>query len=208
MDNFKPTYLYIKQHNKTGLKYFGKTTKEDPVKYTGSGIYWQSHLKKHGKDISTLWYQRFYDQKSLTEYALVFSEENNISESEEWANLKYEDGLEGGFTGTPRSEETKRKLSIANRGKLHLEETKSKISNSNIGKHNIRKSKEAREKMIKARKSQIRKPHSEETKQRMRKPHGRAPVCSCLSCKKILSTSNLARHVATHQQKRIQQRNS
>ena len=25
---FKPTWLYIKQHNTTGLKYFGKTTKD------------------------------------------------------------------------------------------------------------------------------------------------------------------------------------
>ena len=35
----KPTYLYIKQHSVTKLKYFGKTTKKDPVKYLGSGIY-------------------------------------------------------------------------------------------------------------------------------------------------------------------------
>ena len=27
---FKPTYLYVKTHNKTGLKYFGKTTTPDP----------------------------------------------------------------------------------------------------------------------------------------------------------------------------------
>ena len=37
----KPTYLYVKQHNKTGLKYFGKTTKKDPLKYKGSGLYWK-----------------------------------------------------------------------------------------------------------------------------------------------------------------------
>lgn len=32
MTEFLPTYLYIKTHNQTGLKYFGKTTK-DPFKY-------------------------------------------------------------------------------------------------------------------------------------------------------------------------------
>jgi hypothetical protein len=31
---FKPTWLYIKQHTVTGLKYFGKTTR-NPEKYKG-----------------------------------------------------------------------------------------------------------------------------------------------------------------------------
>ena len=35
-----PTYLYIKQHSVTKLKYFGKTNSEDPIKYSGSGKYW------------------------------------------------------------------------------------------------------------------------------------------------------------------------
>ena len=37
-------YLYLKQHNITGLKYFGKT-EQNPYKYKGSGIYWLRHLK-------------------------------------------------------------------------------------------------------------------------------------------------------------------
>jgi len=37
VDIMKPTYLYIKEHSKTGLKYFGKTTKSDPTVYDGSG---------------------------------------------------------------------------------------------------------------------------------------------------------------------------
>lgn len=94
---FKPTCLYIKQHNDTGLKYFGKTT-SDPEKYKGSGLYWNSHLKIHGNNVSTIWYKRFYDKKSLNEYALAFSKENNIVESAEWANLKPENGLDGGQT--------------------------------------------------------------------------------------------------------------
>lgn len=36
-------HLYVKIHNVTGLKYFGKTTK-DPFKYRGSGKYWLAHL--------------------------------------------------------------------------------------------------------------------------------------------------------------------
>jgi hypothetical protein len=92
---FKPTYLYIKQHNDTGLKYFGKTT-SNPEKYKGSGLYWTAHLKSHGNNVSTIWYERFNDKESLTEYAIAFSKENNIVESTEWANLKPENGLDGG----------------------------------------------------------------------------------------------------------------
>jgi hypothetical protein len=92
------TYLYIKQHSVTGLKYFGKTTKDDPVKYLGSGIHWKRHIKKHGiEHVKTLWYQSFDSEESLVEYATKFSQQNNIVESKEWANLKGENGLDGGF---------------------------------------------------------------------------------------------------------------
>ena len=46
-------YLYIKTHNKTGLKYLGKTTAKDPHKYHGSGADWRTHLKEHGIDYTT-----------------------------------------------------------------------------------------------------------------------------------------------------------
>jgi hypothetical protein len=92
----KPTYLYIKQHTKTGLKYFGKTTK-DPIQYLGSGKHWKRHIKKHGEFVETLWYQLFTSKEQIINYALKFSKENNIVESKEWANLKDENGLDGGF---------------------------------------------------------------------------------------------------------------
>jgi len=91
-----PTFLYIKQHKVTGLKYFGKTTKKDPVAYLGSGKHWKRHIKKHGEHIETLWYQLFTDEQKMVEYALRFSKDNNIVESQEWANLKEENGLDGG----------------------------------------------------------------------------------------------------------------
>lgn len=93
---FKPTFLYIKRHTITGLKYFGKTTTNDPIRYQGSGTYWTRHIKKHGPSIETLWYQLFTDKEELKKFALNFSKENNIVESLEWANLKPEDGLRGG----------------------------------------------------------------------------------------------------------------
>lgn len=94
-----PTYLYIKQHSVTGLKYFGKTTKTDPYKYSGSGTYWKKHCKKHGKKfVKTLWVSDLYYDTSIVEIALHFSKENNIVESNDWANLILENGLDGGCT--------------------------------------------------------------------------------------------------------------
>lgn len=104
--------LYIKTHNITGLKYFGKTTR-NVYDYKGSGKYWLSHLKKHGNDVTTEIVAQFEDndQSSCEEYALNFSIENNIVESKEWANLILEDGLRGFPVGNKLSEITKNKIS-------------------------------------------------------------------------------------------------
>ena len=105
MSIYQPTWLYIKQHNQTGLKYFGKTI-TDPFTYSGSGKYWRLHLAKHGKDVSTLWGQLFYDPVQLTDYALKFSFENRIVDARDgngkkiWANLKPENGFDGWLPNT------------------------------------------------------------------------------------------------------------
>jgi hypothetical protein len=96
--DFTPTYLYIKQHKTTGLKYFGKTTNE-VTSYKGSGVHWKRHLAKHGDDIETIWSQLFTDEESLVTYALAFSEVNDIVNSDEWANLIVENGLDGAPAG-------------------------------------------------------------------------------------------------------------
>ena len=93
---FKPTYLYVKTHNITGLKYFGKTVVKDPFKYLGSGTRWRNHLEKHGNDISTEIIGLFYDEDECKKVALQFSIDNNIVESPNWANLKLEI-LDGGW---------------------------------------------------------------------------------------------------------------
>ena len=100
MQSFKPTFLYIKRHIVTGLLYFGKTVK-NPNKYKGSGIYWKRHLQKHGSHVETLWYCLFLDAQTCSEFALLFSKNNNIVESSEWANLIDENGLDGALVGHP-----------------------------------------------------------------------------------------------------------
>ena len=118
MSIYRPTWLYVKQHTETGLKYFGKTVR-DPNSYNGSGTYWKRHLKKHGSKVQTIWTKLFDSQQELTEFALKFSEEHDITESNEWANLRPEDGLDGGNLkginkGIKRSEKTKRLIAKIN----------------------------------------------------------------------------------------------
>lgn len=90
-------YLYIKTHNKTGLKYFGKTTRKDPYSYLGSGKVWKRHLRKYGNDVTTEILNMYDDKEKCLRDAIKFSIDNNIVESKEWANLKIET-LDGGDT--------------------------------------------------------------------------------------------------------------
>jgi hypothetical protein len=129
-----PTYLYIKQHSVTGLKYFGKTTKKDPYTYLGSGKYWKSHYKKHGKiHIITLWVSDLYYDTSIVEHALQFSSENNIVESDKWANLVPENGLSGGSLGTILSDEHKSKISASQKGKPKSDSAKRASALGRVG---------------------------------------------------------------------------
>jgi hypothetical protein len=96
-----PTYLYIKKHKITGLKYFGKTTKQNVKSYLGSGSYWKNHIEKHGKEhVETIWISEpFYDKELLTEFSIFVSEFFDIEKSSEWANLITENGLDGAPKG-------------------------------------------------------------------------------------------------------------
>lgn len=143
--------LMIKTHNQTGLKYFCKTNRKDYIEYLGSGKYWRNHLKSHGNDISTEVYAQFEEEcDELVEVALKFSKENNIVESEEWANMIPEDGLGGGSwmkgltleeisknhesirekLSKPKAEEHKKALSISATGRKLSNEHKRSISNA------------------------------------------------------------------------------
>jgi hypothetical protein len=163
-------YLYVKQHQSTGLKYFGKTTCQDPFAYRGSGKYWKNHLKKHGADINTIELWGFDNQDACTRFALEFSEKHHIVESKEWANLIPENGMDGTTAGIKFSEEIKSKMRAArlgkprpeNLGKKRSEETKAKMRAAKLGK------KLSEEHKVKIGASNIGRKHSEETKAKMR----------------------------------------
>lgn len=108
-------YLYVKTHNITGMKYFGKTTR-NLINYTGSGKYWKRHLDVYGNDCSTKIVAEFEDtdKDQCSEFAINFSREHQIVESHEWANLIEENGLDGAPMNHPPhifTDEQKTKIS-------------------------------------------------------------------------------------------------
>ena len=149
---FSPTYLLVMQHNVTGLKYFCKTSVLDRVKrYKGSGTRWTNHLNVHGKDISVGVLGFYIDEKRCNDAALSFSKENNIVDSDEWANLIEETGLMTGvsmkgeknhFYGKHHKPETIERLRLqrigksVNKGAYRSPENRKKISESLKGRKN------------------------------------------------------------------------
>jgi len=151
-------YLYVKKLN--DLKYFGRTYR-DPHKYIGSGTRWLNHVKKYGrKNIETVDVWKFDSIEEASVFAILFSKENNIVESDHWANLTEEDAHAGAGKGNipwnrgiPNSKEHNIKAGKAiseywkthehprkgtpswNSGKTNCysEETKKKWSKSRIG---------------------------------------------------------------------------
>jgi len=137
----KPTQLYIKRHSVTGMKYLGKTV-SDPHNYFGSGTYWRHHIAKHGKEfVETIWVSEiFIDAMLLEEFAVFMSEEFDIVNSNLWANLIVENGLDGGqdkghMVGKVLSKEHKQKISESSKGRKLSEETKQKMRKPKTPEH-------------------------------------------------------------------------
>jgi hypothetical protein len=93
--------LMIKEHLHTGLKYLCMTRKEDHESYSGSGTYWLDHLNQHGHHFSTEVIFETDDHDLFKEEALRYSNFYNVVDSDEWANLRPEEG-DGGDTVSNR----------------------------------------------------------------------------------------------------------
>ena len=136
----KPTRLYIKKHNITGMSYLGKTTR-DPYTYHGSGLAWKKHISLYGKEhIITTWVSEvFTDRYLLVEFAIFLSAELDVVKSDKWANLILENGVGGGdgsqSLGKPLSDDHRKKVSNSLMGvkkseshKQHMKKPKSEES--------------------------------------------------------------------------------
>jgi hypothetical protein len=173
--------LYIATHNKTGLKYFGKTKKylteeELQLKYHGSGSMWKKHLKEFGDDV-TMKVVGTYDLEEASSIALKFSDENDIVNSDKWANLIPEDCFTGGggvntgltyeeYYGEERAKLIKKKIS-----RIKSSEERQKISKALTGREGNNKGKtfsdDTKIKMSVAASKRERQPFSEEAKEKM-----------------------------------------
>lgn len=142
--NTRMIYLYVKQHAITGLKYFGMSEKY-PEKYLGSGKYWTRHCKAHGRNhVVTNKVYCFEDEDEASEFAIWFSKENNIVESDEWANLMVETAKQGNnynrgktyeeMYGEEKAKRLKMARSLSNQKRRLTAETGSRISMALKGK--------------------------------------------------------------------------
>lgn len=140
--------LYIKTHNKTGLKYFGKATGKNLKyinKYTGSGLYWKRHLKEHGNDVSTEIYGEYDNIEECSKAAITFSIKNDISNSDAWANLMIENGIDGapvGHNGSYMCEKSRKIVSEKSKRMWENPEFREKM----VKKHKKRWTREMKEK--------------------------------------------------------------
>lgn len=132
-------YLMVKTHNTTGLKYLCQTKKTDPHKYLGSGKYWRLHLKAHGSDIRTEILKECTTKTELRNWGIHYSNLWNVTNSDEWANLKDELGDGGqpkGF-GLGRTLSDSHRESLRKAKTLMTEETIKKMIQS--GKNSYQK---------------------------------------------------------------------
>jgi hypothetical protein len=160
-------YLYVKTHNITGLKYLGQTQAKDPHKYPGSGKYWKDHLAKHGSDYTTEILHECYSKEEITHLGIYYSNLWNIVESEEWANLKIEQG-----NGGRQSEEVRRRIGEAGKGRIPWNKGKNVWSTEQrleIGRKNKERGKQSQETIQKRVEKLIGQKRTEETKKKISK---------------------------------------
>lgn len=101
-------YLMVKTHQKTGLKYLCKTTR-NPFTYNGSGVDWRRHLKQYGFEHDTEIIMECADQTELYYWGSYYSKLWNVVNGVDdfgnkiWANKIPETGGGGGTMTSDRA---------------------------------------------------------------------------------------------------------
>jgi hypothetical protein len=147
----------------SGLKYFCKTTKIDDEfdRYFGSGVKWRRMTKRRQDKLVKLWVSDFFHDTSIVKFAMRFSRFNRIVESNEWANLKPENGLDGGSDSSFYTDKVREKISkgrikyLKENGNPHLGMKRSDETKRRIGEKS------------KGRKACLGRPRPEETKRKI-----------------------------------------
>jgi len=153
-------YLYVKTHNKTGLKYLGYTSNKNPCEYKGSGVYWSNHISIYGYDVKTKILKELDSKDDIKKWGLYYSRLWNIVESKKWANLKEEQG-----DGGRQSEEIRRKIAQTGVGRIPWNKGKkiwSEQDRKKIGERNKQRGKQSRKTIAKRVQKNTGKKRSEE----------------------------------------------
>jgi hypothetical protein len=106
--------LYVKTHRKTGLKYLGQTS-QDPFKYPGSGVDWETHLKTFGNDVETEILLQTSDTEERNRIGRYYSNLWHVVTAADdfgnkiWANRIPETGGGGGLDSETRSRAMKKR---------------------------------------------------------------------------------------------------
>lgn len=193
-------YLYKKTHRKTGLKYLGKTV-QDPFEYKGSGKKWKDHLSKHGDDIETEILFESTSNDEIREKGIYYSDLWNVIENPEWANLVREEGS-GGRNPASLTEEANSKRSATLKGRTVSEEHRRKLSEANKGK-NWLTDEQRRKSALKASAKLKGRTLSEEHKQRIGEAH-KGKVVSKDACDKMKAAWSADRRAAQSERTRLQ----
>jgi hypothetical protein len=190
-------YLYLKKHNTTGLKYLGYT-KNDPLKYKGSGLYWKRHINQYGYNVTTEILFKSENINEISKMGKYYSNLWDIVNNKEFANLCEEDGNKAhgaanpNFIGHPQSIETKLKISQNNgRGNLGKFGKEHPAYGHKLNKNHYDNLEKARESLKgqdvwnKGKKGvQL---HSDNTKKKMSESANKLPkeIVECPVCKKL-----------------------
>jgi hypothetical protein len=125
-------YLYVKTHNKTGLKYLGQTKKKDPHKYKGSGLDWNQHLRIFGVDFKTEIIKECKSKEELNYWGRYFSLLWNVVSAVDdfgnkiWSNRIPETGGGSGISKIKDIESHRKKMKeISNNPAIKLKKRES-----------------------------------------------------------------------------------
>lgn len=150
-------YVYVHKRNTDGsIFYVGKGCGKRAWKKSDRNQWWKNIEKKHGRTVEII-------SRKMSE-SDAFSMEQMLIESIGRENLcNMTDGGEG---GTSPTDETRRKISNANKGRIVSQETREKKRIAATGRWHAE---ESIEKIRRARAVQVMRPASEETKEKLRR---------------------------------------
>lgn len=198
--------IYKITNNLNGKIYIGQHQTEDlDDGYMGSGIAIKSAVKKHGVENFA---------KEILFYCTDFDTMNNMEKiivNNEFVSRKDTYNMKTGGLGGNHSEETKRKISEAKKGRVFSEETRRKLSEIRkrnpirgmLGKHQSEETKRHISESLKGkhwklseetrqRMSEAKKRMSDETKRKMSEAHkGKRHPCSEETKQKISKTKKV-----------------